>query len=228
MAFSDEEYVAEQLQDKDATKSERDLGALKTLLLLLSKRTLSPRLRHTIVRERNIGGDALVWGSSTFGIWNSYNWFPNARAGMLLGDTYSATLGVSATLGSQESAYVDIRVVNPNRTWIDGFMGTRFKDTASTNATWVGDTTLTGTGWISITTGQTASSLTIFMNNETISSATLTASDSGSIVYQLSANTGNNWQTVTKGTELTFATTGQALRWRAYGTGSIDSIEIQY
>jgi len=70
----------------------------------------------------------------------------------------------------------------------------------------------------------------IYMNEENITSAKLTAVDNGSIYYQMSADTGSNWEDVVNGEFHTFQSTGQTLKWKASSTGgaSISSIEIEY
>jgi len=192
------EKIGEELRDKDDFKSEKDLGNLKSMVLISSPRKVKPKHRHTIVKKKSIEGDTFILGHPTAGI-----------------------LGTSK-LGDSGNPWVTTRVVNPDRKYIDNLLGTTFKDTSST-ATWTG-------GQITFTGGETASSLTIYMNNETISSATLTAVDSGSIDYYLSADGGANWEKVTSGVTHTFTNQGTDLRWRATSTGSasISSIEIEY
>jgi len=216
------EKIGEELRDKDDFKSEKDLGNLKSMVLISSPRKVKPKHRHTIIKERNIAGDILIWGSTTFGKWGSQKWGDTATYSFILGHSGAGILGTSK-LGSNVSSWETTRVVNPNRKYIDNLLGTTFKDTSST-ATW------TGGGQITFTGGETASSLTIYMNNETVSSATLTAVDSGSIDYYLSADGGTNWEKVTSGISHTFTNQGTDLRWRATSTGSasISSIEIEY
>jgi len=190
------ERIGKELRDKDDFKSEKDLGNLKSMVLISSPRKVKPKHRHTIVKKRDTSQDS-IWGRE---VWGQFNW----------DDSYN-------------QSFQTVRVVNPNRKYIDNLLGTTFKDTSST-ATW------TGGGQITFTGGETASSLTIYMNNETISSATLTAVDSGSIDYYLSADGGANWEKVTSGVTHTFTNQGTDLRWRATSTGSasISSIEIEY
>jgi len=133
--------------------------------------------------------------------------------------------GTMRWTGTYSSTYTVQRVVNPNRKFVDNLYSTTFKDTNST-ATWDGSGSITFD-----TTSQIALSTAIFKNNETISSATLTATatGSGSLTYYLSADGGNNWENVTNETEHTFTNTGKDLRWKASGSDKvITKIEIDY
>ena len=69
----------------------------------------------------------------------------------------------------------------------------------------------------------------IHLNRSTITKALLTVSGAvipgDSITYELSANAGTNWETVTSGTEHTFVTTGSALKARVtmVGIGGVNT-----
>jgi len=188
--------IGKELQDKDNFKSEKDLGTKKTMAIVLIPRTVTPKHRHTIIKRR--------WARTK---WGSFTW------------------GTDKWYDSEYSTITTLRVVNPERKFIDNFFGTTFKDTSSTNADW------STTGEIVFATNQTASSLSIYLNNETISSATLiaTATGGGSIGYLMSADGGSNWENVTSGISHTFTNQGTDLRWRATGSNmAIQSIEIEY
>lgn len=55
--------------------------------------------------------------------------------------------------------------------------------------------------------------------NRNITSCVLNASGNGvgSLLFELSANNGNNWEQVNLNQTYTFANTGSILRWRAFG-----------
>ncbi|GAG82964.1 unnamed protein product, partial [marine sediment metagenome] len=79
-------------------------------------------------------------------------------------------------------------------------------------------------------TGQAKSS-SIDFNNSTITTATLTSTEvSGSFDYELTADGGSNWESVTSGTAHTFSNTGTDLRWRATenaaSTGEISQVTL--
>ena len=82
-----------------------------------------------------------------------------------------------------------------------------------------------------------AQSITVDSVTQTISKATLTATQTlngQTVDYQMSANGGSNWESVTTGVEHTFTNTGSDLRWKATldGTTSaspvIQDINISY
>jgi hypothetical protein len=120
MAFDDEDFINEQLRDKDQFKSEKDIGNQSTILLLLSKRQIAPEERSVVVQQRSISGDSLIWGSVNFGIWGDQNWGSTTEASFILGHPSAGLLGIS-TLGSQASDWETIRVVNNDRTFVEVF-----------------------------------------------------------------------------------------------------------
>jgi len=165
---------------------------------------VSTKDRGLRINQRILTGNTLIWGHPTGGIWGTNEW----------GDDASAFGNWSIN-----------RIIHPNRRYIDNFNDDFFKDTTNTNANWG------TTGTINFTGGSlTASSLTVYKNNETINSATLTAVDSGNINYEMSADTGSNWESVSSGKKHTYTNTGQELKWRATATSNanISSIEIEY
>jgi hypothetical protein len=132
--------------------------------------------------------------------------------------------GSSSWDGTYSTSYANSRVVHPNRTYVDSLYSDLFKDTATTTATW------TGSGQIGFTNSQVAQSLSIYLNNETVSSATLRATDGGSVSYLMSADGGSNFETVTSGTAHSFSSLGTDLRWKATAsdTTSISYVEVSY
>lgn len=127
--------------------------------------------------------------------------------------------------GEFTSSQTTIRVVHTNRQYVEHFRDTFFKDTASTTATWTD-----GSNMISFTSGQIAQSLPIYLNNETVSTATLSVSDGGSVSYYVSANGGSNWESITHSQVLSFTNVGTDLRWKASSsaTTSVYSLEVAY
>jgi len=60
------------------------------------------------VSQRSIAGDALIWGSTDFGIWGTGKWGDTANISFVLGNTSATILGTSK-LGTQVSLW--------NKTW---------------------------------------------------------------------------------------------------------------
>ena len=86
-----------------------------------------------------------------------------------------STWGTDDWDGTYDNEFETIRVTHPNRKYKDSFNSTLFKDTGS--ATWNGD------GEITFTESAVANSSIVYKNDETITSAKLTAVDSGSVNY---------------------------------------------
>lgn len=114
MAFED--FVGEEHRDKEDLKTETDVGNKKSDILMLKKRKLGVHHRHLIVKKTGevTGSDCFIIGHSAYGIIGT-NKLGNAD----YDKTFDETL----------------RVVNPNRTYVDNLHSDRFKDTTST-AVW--------------------------------------------------------------------------------------------
>ena len=173
----------------------------------------------TRVRIRSIAGTILIWGNTGFGQWGSFNWGSSANVSFILGNSLAAILGTTE-LGSNASAWAIQRVINPNNIWKESLRTDTFEDTTNTTATW--DTT--NFRW-TFTTGQIIQTSEIYLDSTTITSATLTIDSSrittpGNLTYQLSADGGTNWETVTLGTKHTFTNTGVDLRLKVTASGA--------
>jgi hypothetical protein len=165
--------------------------------------------RYFLVNFLNMGGDTLILGNAQFGIWGSYKWGNVVgNAGFILG---LAVLGTSL-LGSVASSETNYFTMQNNNLYTENFIDTDFKDTST--CSW------TTTGSATFTNGQTAISKSVDYNNGTITNVTLTASSSTNLVFQVTANGGTNWETVTSGVAHTFTNTGTDLRWKATASGN--------
>lgn len=140
--------------------------------------------------------------------------------GFILGNTSFGILGTS-TLGGTLPAQTTQRVINPNGIYYEALRETTFKDTSNTTATW--DTT--NFRW-TFTTGQIIQTLPISKDpNITITNATIVINSSqitnpSNLTYQLSANGGANFETVTLGTQHVFTNTGTELILKITASGS--------
>lgn len=134
----------------------------------------------------------------------------------------------TGVLGTKDDAFLDDvqhTISQGNNIYNEDFNDTTYKDTVNTTATWTGD------GSVTFTSGQVARSSSIDFNNGTILTAKLTSTEvSGSFTYELSADGGSNWETVTSGVKHFFTNTGTDLRFRiteaAASTGEISNILI--
>ena len=171
-------------------------------------------------------GIGMIWGSETLGIWGTNKWGDPFRS-FILGHPGSAILGTSE-LGEHAINFVVTSVTNYNKIMNERFNFITYKNASATTATWdtSGETT-------TYTSGQLAQSLAVALNDGTITTATLTATEvSGSFDYHMSADGGSNWESVSSGVAHTFTNTGTDLRWRATenaaSTGEINNIRIDY
>ena len=128
------------------------------------------------------------------------------------------------TIGDFRSAAVLQRVVQAENVYREWFYDNTFNATAVTTANW--DTT---NHRLAFTAGQIAQSLGIYYNQTNVVQGLLNASYSGTVAFWLSANTGNTWESVNSGTQHTFTTTGQDLRWKASASTSatINSLTVE-
>jgi len=168
---------------------------------------MTPRYRW--IKEANIAGDTLIWGSTPFGVWNTGKWGATANISFVLGNTSAAILGTSK-LGSQVSAQVNRFIQQYQNDYEETFIDDDFEDTDGTG-TW-----LTGT----MLTTEYLQSSSVDYNNSTITkaTATFTGSGAGTPTFYLSAD-GTNFEEVTSGTSHTFVNSGTDLRWKVLSTG---------
>lgn len=138
-------------------------------------------------------GNAWIVGSSTNGI---------------VGPNTNTQGGGQQVVGGNGRVDELVAVVNPDNQFKELFEFEEFKDNSTTTATW------SGNGELVFTTGQIALSEVIAFNNATISRATLVSDNTTDMTFELSANNGVDWETVTSGTEHIFTNTGQKLKFK--------------
>ena len=186
--------------------------------------TFQTEPRYRKITTKSIAGDILIWNNSDFGTWNSYKWGSSAQTSFVLGHSIAGILGTTK-LGIQASAEINHFVQQYQDSYTENFIDSDFEDTSGT-ASW------STTGSVTFTSGQIAQSLTIDFNNSAITVAKLTSTEtSGSFTYELSADGGSNWESVTSGTAHTFTSSGTDLRFKitenAASTGEISQIKLE-
>ena len=160
---------------------------------------LTPRYRKVLKEDYDEASDISIWGFGTsdgYFDWGSGKW------------------GTMADAFDPEEDFFIQQYLN---TYTEDFDDTDFE--GSGTATW-------GSGSLSFTSGQIGLSTSIDFNNTTITTATLTSTESsGSFTYELTADGGSNWETVTSGVAHVFVNQGTDLRFRvtenAASTGTI-------
>lgn len=177
------------------------------------------------VYTRSIAGDTLIWGNTVFGIWNSFKWGNSATTSFVLGNSLAGVLGTSL-LGSNASSYVAASIVNPLNTYIERFNTSTFSD-GTTTADWA-----VTPGQCDFTTGEIAVSEIIALNNETYTTATLTAQGTNltNLTFAVRFD-GSNWESITRGSTLTVANpSALGIEWKATasGTATLTRVKIIY
>lgn len=131
----------------------------------------------------------------------------------ILGHVSAGILGTNQLGDRRQSAVLD-RMQQGADVLVEDFLNADFKAGATT-ATWG------TTGSVTFTAGQNATSTEIDLNNATITQVRLTSTEtSGTFLYEVTANGGSNWETITSGTLHTFTNSGTDLRWRATENGA--------
>lgn len=198
-----------------------NLNPADSTVPLLKKTDETQRLREvaSIISTQTIGNSWIV-GTST-----------NAIVGI---NTGTQGGGQQVVGGDGRGASIITNVVSPNNVFRERFKLTQFKDTSGAfTADW--DTTLFR---LAMSTSDdhsrpyvtTAPFKTIFLNDQTVISAIVNATETrrnpnDKITYFLSADGGENWQEVTRNVEHTFKYQGTDLRARVqfFGNGGKDT-----
>lgn len=175
----------------------------------------------TVIEERNIGGTVGIYGNPSFGIYGTSTYGNTAITGFILGSALAGILGTNK-LGETATSFETVRVVPPNRTFVERFLATDFVNLSST-ATISGETA-------SFTTGEYLQSKIIYKNEETISNATMSptfVSGDGNLSSYISADDGESFTEVTNGISSPI-TPGEDIIYKLVATGSaeINKLEV--
>jgi len=147
-----------------------------------------------------------------------------------LGETYLGMDGQQVGLGEQNrSGEVLVRVFNSNNTFIDHFTTTNFKNASATSADWA-----VSAEELSFTNGEVAESSEVVYQVGTIASAkisvTLSSGAVTDLAFELTADGGSNWESVSHNTNHVFTNTGNDLRFKitASGTVVVSQVNVEY
>lgn len=198
-------------QVKDTAETQENLNPQQGVfpILLRTNETILIEEGPTIIYSNNIT-DMAIWdnaqttwdGSDTNDEWDSYN----------------------------TNNLVTEQITNPRGVFIERF-GFTTLDGSQTTASWS-----TANKNVAFTSGEILHINSAFKDNDSnivITRATLTVtSSSGSFDYEMSADGGSNWESVSSGVEHTFTNTGSDLQIRitenAASTGTITLIKCEY
>ena len=117
--------------DKVEIKSNVNLGGQAYQVFKQFKESIEPQDIALIVKSKNIAGDVGIWNNTSLGIWGTSKWGDTATEGFILGSTLAGVLGTSK-LGSTGAEFETIRVVVPNDTFVENFLGETFINDDST------------------------------------------------------------------------------------------------
>lgn len=180
----------------------------------------------TVVRQRNIGGETLVWGNEDFATWGENRWGDDATTSFILGNSEAGILG-SSKLGTRTSEYEIIRVIPPNRRFKERFLGNNFINSDTTC------TINTDDGKAEFSSGEVLYSGIIYKNKETIDSAKMELNISSGSEYlssYISSDGGSNYQEVTNslGDTVEITNSGQEVKYKikSRGNAKINSVEV--
>ena len=180
----------------------------------------------TIVKQRNIGGETLIWDNEDFATWGTNKWGDSATTSFVLGNPEAGVLG-SSKLGSQTSKYEITRIIPPNRKFKERFLGNQFISSGSTCTIDNSD------GYAQFSSGEVLYSTTVYKNNETIDSVRMNLNISSGSSYLssfISSDGGSNYQNITNslGETVEIVNTGKDVRYKIKSRGSakINSVEV--
>lgn len=162
-------------------------------------------------------------GSNTSKDSIGHSWIVGSSTNGLVGTNTGTFDGSQQVVGGAGRVITYHKVTNINNTFRTRFDTSDFKNSGSTTATW------SGNGVVSFTTSQVATSSTCF-NCGTVKTATIYVDDPTNLAFEMTANGGTNWESVTHNELHTFTNTGSDLRFRltASGTASISFLRITY
>lgn len=161
----------------------------------------------------NVPNNILIWGTPSFDTWGTNLWGTNANA-----FNAETIYFLKQSNDIPKNIFTDI--------YYEKFYDTDFEDASNTTATgW-------GTGTLTFTSGQVATSSSIDYNDGVITKARLTATvnvTSGSNFNFFIAADGSTYQSVSNGTISNLIATGTDLRWKIAkltGGGTVSNVTI--
>jgi len=158
--------------------------------------------RYITVGTRTIAS-AFVWNHPINGLWGTHS--------------------PQSYFGDKRGPIVTVRIIQSNNIYNELFYDTQFMGTV-TNGTWDATNHMATIG-----ANGTIQSAQIYMNSDTVTTAILIATNTGTVNWFMSANGGTAWQSCNSGTQITFSTAGTDLRWKGSGTAAtITSLNISF
>lgn len=190
------------------TRNQVDLNGEPFKTFKFKTEAIYPKHQATVISEKNIGGETLIWGNETYGLWGTYKWGSTASQSFVLG---LSKLGLNK-LGEVTSEFIITRVIPPNNRFEENFISDYFISTSETTAT-----RTSGNMNFNVTSELLVSKL-IYKNSTPVTKATMSivsTSDVSNFGLYLSNDNGSSWESVTHGNSYSFIdSTGEEVKYK--------------
>lgn len=215
------EILTQNSNDKVEIKSQVNLNgqAFKTFKQFVEQLNIYEQV--TKIESRNIGGSIGIYGNPAFATYGTSTYGNTPTTGFILGSALAGVLGANK-LGETGSSFELIRVIPPNRTFVERFISTDFINGSST-ASISGDTA-------TFTAGEYLQSTIIYKNEETISQATMVLSyesGSGNLSSYISADNGITFTRIDESTLSSIDTPGEEVVYKLVATGNAEITKLE-
>lgn len=200
--------ITQSNQDKNEIRSQVELQGEPFKTFKAKTETLEIKHQATVIEQKNIGGDVLIWGNDVFGIFGSYKWGNTASQSFILG---LSQLGINA-LGDRSSSFEVVRVSPPNNLFEEYFLSDYFINTSETTAT------LT-TGNVNFTlTSEVLISKPVYLDTVQATKARLSITSTSEVsnfgLYLSTQTSESSWESVSNNQEHTFTQAGTQVRYK--------------
>lgn len=202
-------------------KSVDNLGGQPINILKAYRESFRFEEQATIIKTKTIAGETMVWGNASFGVWGSSKWGTVSTAGFILGSSVAGVLG-SSPLGFEETDYEDVRVIPPNKRFIDRYNSSVFIDSTSGFSISSGSLTIGGSSEVI--------SKIIYKNDKTITYATpsYTKTSGDTPTIYMRCEEANPWEQLTTSVRHSFTTPGEVVRYKLKNDSTSDIILTKF
>jgi len=159
--------------------------------------------RYMYLESRNVVGDVGVYGHPLYGIYGTSLYGTDVDSSFILDSSKFGIMGTSVLGTSSGSTFAIYKLVHKDNTYKEYFYDTDFDGTGT--ATW--DTT---NKWLSFTSGQTRTIDFISLGHTHTFFKITIGSQTGSILYEITGDGGDTWQTVTVNLRTAFSSASDA------------------
>lgn len=215
------EILTQNSNDKVEIKSQVNLNGQALKVFKNFSDEFKIEEQATIIKERNIGGLIGIYGNPAFGIYGTSTYGNTPLTGFVLGNNLAGILGTN-TLGETGASFETIRVIPPNRKFIERFIGTSFVNLSST-AVISGESA-------NFSSGHYLQSNIIYKDEETISNVTINpvfSSGSDNLSSYISSDNGVTFTEVINGVSSAIGTPGESVIYKLVATGNAKITKLE-